>query len=55
MSFWGSEVNLDVNGTGNTDDPNTVGLPTALMQTESTFTDAGWRRRVKAQSKPITF
>ena len=41
-SFWDSDVNPDVNGIGNIDDPNVVGLPTVLMQTESTFTDAGW-------------
>ena len=40
--FWDSDVNPDVNGIGNTTDPNVVGLPTVLMQTESTFTDAGW-------------
>ena len=41
-SFWDSDVNPDVNGIGNADEPNVVGLPTVLMQTESTFTDAGW-------------
>ena len=40
--FWDSDVNPDVNGIGNTTDPNVVGLPTVLMQAESTFTDAGW-------------
>ncbi len=40
--FWDSDVNPDVNGIGNGDDPNVVGLPTALMQTGSTFTSAGW-------------
>ncbi|UCC23043.1 MAG: hypothetical protein JSW23_02980 [Planctomycetota bacterium] len=40
--FWDSEVNPDVNGTGYGGDPNVVGLPTVLMQTESTYTDAGW-------------
>jgi len=40
--FWDSDVNPDVNGIFNRDEPNVVGLPTALMQTESTFTDAGW-------------
>jgi len=41
-SFWDSEVNPDVNGIGNLDEPNVVGLPTMLMQTKSTFADAGW-------------
>jgi hypothetical protein len=41
--FWDSDVNPDVNGIGDgTTDPNVVGLPTVLMQTESTFTNAGW-------------
>ena len=40
--FWDSDVNPDVNGIGNMDDPNVVGLPTVLMQSESAFTDAGW-------------
>jgi hypothetical protein len=40
--FWDSDVNPDVNGIGNMDEPNVVGLPTVLMQTESTFTGAGW-------------
>jgi hypothetical protein len=40
--FWDVNVNPDVNGIGNVDEPNVVGLPTVLMQTESTFTDAGW-------------
>jgi hypothetical protein len=40
--FWDSDVNPDVNGIGNTTDPNVIGLPTALMQAESTFTNAGW-------------
>ncbi|UCC22123.1 MAG: hypothetical protein JSW23_10030 [Planctomycetota bacterium] len=40
--FWDSDVNPDVNGIGNATDPNVVGLPTADMQTESTYTDAGW-------------
>jgi len=41
-SFWDSDVNPDVNGIGNTDDPNVIGKTTAEMKTESTFTDAGW-------------
>ena len=40
--FWDSDVNPDVNGIGNWSEPNVVGLPTVLMQTMSTFTDAGW-------------
>ena len=40
--FWDSEVNPDVNGIGNTTDPNVIGESTVNMQTESTFTDAGW-------------
>jgi len=40
--FWDSDVNPDVNGIGNTSDPNVIGETTANMQTESTFTDAGW-------------
>ncbi|MHC4069801.1 MAG: GLUG motif-containing protein [Planctomycetota bacterium] len=35
-SFW------DVNSSGQTDSDGGVGLPTVLMQTESTYTDAGW-------------
>ncbi|MCX5638210.1 MAG: hypothetical protein NTX52_11050, partial [Planctomycetota bacterium] len=40
--FWDSNVNPDVNGIGNTSNPNVVGKPTAEMKTKSTFTDAGW-------------
>ena len=40
--FWNSEINPDVNGIGNTTDPNVIGKTTAQMQTMSTFTDAGW-------------
>jgi len=40
--FWDSDVNPDVNGIGNMDDPNVIGKTTAEMQTQSTFTDAGW-------------
>jgi len=40
--FWDSNVNPDVNGIGNANGPNVIGLTTAQMQTESTFTDAGW-------------
>jgi hypothetical protein len=41
-SFWDSDVNPDVNGIGNANDPNVIGKTTTEMQTESTFTDAGW-------------
>jgi hypothetical protein len=41
-SFWDSDINPDVNGIGNTNDPNVIGKTTAEMQTESTFTNAGW-------------
>ncbi|MHC4500199.1 MAG: GLUG motif-containing protein [Planctomycetota bacterium] len=40
--FWDSDVNPDMNGIGNTTDPNAIGETTANMQTKSTFTDAGW-------------
>ena len=40
--FWDIVVNPDVSGIGNTDDPNVTGKTTEQMQTESTFTDAGW-------------
>jgi hypothetical protein len=40
--FWDSDINPDVNGIGNKSEPNVVGKTTAEMQTESTFTDAGW-------------
>jgi hypothetical protein len=41
-SFWDSDVNPDVNGIGSGTDPNVISESTANMQTESTFTDAGW-------------
>jgi hypothetical protein len=41
-SFWDSDINPEVNGIGNTTDPNVIGESTTNMQTESTFTDAGW-------------
>jgi len=41
-SFWDSDVNPDVNGIGNATDPDVIGESTENMQTESTFTDAGW-------------
>ncbi|KPJ66629.1 MAG: hypothetical protein AMJ43_07595 [Coxiella sp. DG_40] len=41
--FWDTDINPDVNGFGNAyDDPNVTGKTTAEMQTQSTFTDAGW-------------
>jgi hypothetical protein len=40
--FWDSDVNPDVNGIGNANEPNVVGKSTAEMMQESTFTDAGW-------------
>ena len=40
--FWDSDVNPDVNGIGHMTDPNVIGKTTAEMQTESTFTNAGW-------------
>ncbi|MHC4154875.1 MAG: GLUG motif-containing protein [Planctomycetota bacterium] len=40
--FWDSDANPDVNGIGNGSDPNAIGKTTAEMQTESTFTNAGW-------------
>ncbi|UCC22523.1 MAG: hypothetical protein JSW23_00150 [Planctomycetota bacterium] len=42
-SFWNSEIiNPYIPGIGNWNDPNVIGETTANMQTESTFTDAGW-------------
>jgi hypothetical protein len=40
--FWDTDTNPDVNGIGNTTDPNVIPRTTAEMQTQSTFTDAGW-------------
>jgi hypothetical protein len=40
--FWDSEVAGDVNGIGETNDPNVMARTTGEMQTSSTFTDAGW-------------
>ncbi len=40
--FWDMDINPDVNGIGNTTDPNVIGESTANMQMASTFTDAGW-------------
>jgi len=41
-SFWDSDVNPDVNGIGNTTDPNVIGESTTNMQKKATFTDVGW-------------
>lgn len=40
--FWNSTVNPLLDGIGNITDPNVIGKTTAEMQTESTFTSAGW-------------
>jgi len=40
--FWDSTINPLLDGIGNTSDPNVIGETTSNMQTESTFTDAGW-------------
>jgi hypothetical protein len=40
--FWDQTKNPDVNGIGNSSDPDVIGLPTAEMQLRSTFADAGW-------------
>ncbi len=40
--FWDNEINPDVNGVGNENDPNVIGKTTAEMQMEVTFTDVGW-------------
>jgi len=40
--FWDSDVNPDVNGIGNANEPNVMGKSTVQMQTQNTFTDAGW-------------
>ena len=41
-NFWDKTVNPALTGIGNTSDPNVIGEWTANMQTQSTFTDAGW-------------
>jgi len=41
-AFWDSVISPDINGIGNGSAPNVVGKPTVEMQTDSTFTDAGW-------------
>ncbi|MHC4498000.1 MAG: GLUG motif-containing protein [Planctomycetota bacterium] len=40
--FWDVNVNPDVNGISNADDPNVIGKTTVQMQIRSTFTNAGW-------------
>jgi hypothetical protein len=40
--FWDTDVNPDVNGIGNSSDPDVIGLPTSEMQKRTTFIDAGW-------------
>ena len=40
--FWDAHVNPDMNGIGDTADPNVIGKPTAEMMQESTFAGAGW-------------
>jgi len=40
--FWDEDLNPDVNGVGTGSEPNVIGLPTAEMMKEDTFTDAGW-------------
>ena len=41
-SFWDNTVNSGLPGIGNTSDSNVIGESTANMQTQTTFTDAGW-------------
>jgi hypothetical protein len=41
-SFWDKTVNSLLPGIGNAADPDVIGEPTANMQKESTFIDAGW-------------
>jgi hypothetical protein len=40
--FWDQDVNPTLDGIAGGSDPNVIGISTAQMQTESTFTDAGW-------------
>ena len=40
--FWDSDINPDVNGIGNTTDPNVIGESTANMKIQSTFTNRNW-------------
>ncbi|MHC4313324.1 MAG: GLUG motif-containing protein [Planctomycetota bacterium] len=41
-SFWDKTVNSLLAGIGNAVNPDVIGEPTANMQTERTFTNAGW-------------
>ncbi|MHC4155277.1 MAG: GLUG motif-containing protein [Planctomycetota bacterium] len=41
-SFWDSDLNPDMNGIGNAQDPNVIAKTTAEMMMQTTFTDAGW-------------
>ncbi|MHC4266319.1 MAG: GLUG motif-containing protein [Planctomycetota bacterium] len=40
--FYDSDINPHINGIGNLDYANVIGLPTSEMQIRSPFTDAGW-------------
>jgi hypothetical protein len=40
--FWNKDINPDLNGIGDTSDPNVIGKTTAEMKRQSTFADAGW-------------
>lgn len=40
--FWNQDANPTLDGIAGGSDPNVIGISTAQMQTESTFTDAGW-------------
>jgi hypothetical protein len=42
MSFWDKTINSLLTGIGNAVNSDVIGQSTAKMQTESTFTDAGW-------------
>ncbi|MHC4676260.1 MAG: GLUG motif-containing protein, partial [Planctomycetota bacterium] len=41
-SFWDNTINPGLPGIGNTTNPDVIGESTVNMQTESTFTSAGW-------------
>lgn len=40
--FWNIDLEPNLDGIGNSSDPNVNGLPTAEMQIRKTFADAGW-------------
>jgi hypothetical protein len=42
VCFWDVNVNPDVNGIGNADDPGVIGKTTVQMHTQSTYADSGW-------------